>query len=234
MNRWKNRGIGRMHVVCAVLGCGGSGGEWGTAAGQDYGTGPSTYYLHRGSSYQHGCWGDCDCLLTAREPMYGTFTLTLGGIGSVTDFYTVTGVEWSVPQLGGQPFGGSIAGAGRFSAGQEGVADHQFMSLELTVTPPPFGGANIQTFESVFGSRTVPPPVISIEIANSTTGCAGVRTQIVASKLRSDWNASGASSVQDLFDFLADYFQSRGDYTGDGETTVGDLFSFLRDWFAGV
>ena len=35
-------------------------------------------------------------------------------------------------------------------------------------------------------------------------------------------------------DFLDDYFLNRADYTGTGATSVQDLFDFLGDFFAGI
>jgi hypothetical protein len=162
----------------------------------------------------------------------GSFVLTLTNIGDVTDQYSFTNVNWTVPRVGGQLFGGTLTGSGRFAAGQHPYAQHQHLMLDLFVTPPPFELPNPQLFASEFGDRTVPPPVIDIEVANSTTGCPGVRLRIVASSLRSDWNADARVSVQDLFDLLGDYFSGHADYTGDGTTSVEDIFAFLMDFFA--
>ncbi len=50
-----------------------------------------------------------------------------------------------------------------------------------------------------------------------------------------DYNADGVRSVQDLFDFLADWFAHapRADVNGVGGITVQDLFDFLAAWFTG-
>jgi hypothetical protein len=204
------------------------------SADVDYGFGPTTYYLHRGSTYQQGCWGPCDCLITDRAPMLGSFVLTLANVGDVTDQYTFTNINWHVPTLATQPFGAAITGSGHFLTGQHPYATHQYLTLDLTITPPPFALPNPQIFEADFSDRTRPPPIIAIDVANSTTGCPGVRLQILATPFRADWNADARISVQDLFDFLADYFTHRADYTGDGLTNVGDLFALLADYFAGL
>ncbi len=47
-----------------------------------------------------------------------------------------------------------------------------------------------------------------------------------------DWNCSGAVGVQDIFDFLADYFAGRGDFNADGATGVQDIFDFLAAYFS--
>jgi hypothetical protein len=45
-----------------------------------------------------------------------------------------------------------------------------------------------------------------------------------------DFNADGAASVQDIFDFLSAYGggYGRADRDGDGRVDVGDVFHFLR------
>jgi hypothetical protein len=48
-----------------------------------------------------------------------------------------------------------------------------------------------------------------------------------------DWNQSGATSVQDIFDFLAAYFGGNGDFNASGATSVQDIFDFLACYFAG-
>lgn len=48
---------------------------------------------------------------------------------------------------------------------------------------------------------------------------------------RSDWNRDGQVTLQDLFDFQAQWLAGTGDFNRDGMTTQGDLFDFLDDWF---
>lgn len=50
-----------------------------------------------------------------------------------------------------------------------------------------------------------------------------------------DYNCSGVVSVQDIFDFLEDWFagDSHADMNGAGGTSVQDLFDFLAAYFAG-
>ncbi len=51
-----------------------------------------------------------------------------------------------------------------------------------------------------------------------------------------DHNQSGAVTVQDIFDFLADYFAGNisADYNNSGTITVQDIFDYLALYFAGV
>jgi hypothetical protein len=51
-----------------------------------------------------------------------------------------------------------------------------------------------------------------------------------------DWNCDGVLTVNDIFDFLADWFGSSaglGDFNQDGVTDVRDVFDLLAAWFAG-
>lgn len=48
-----------------------------------------------------------------------------------------------------------------------------------------------------------------------------------------DWNCSGSVGVQDIFDYLSDWFAGRADFNVDGATSVQDIFDFLTAWFAG-
>lgn len=50
-----------------------------------------------------------------------------------------------------------------------------------------------------------------------------------------DFDGSGSTSPQDLFDFLAAYFsgQPSADVNVDGQISVQDVFDFLSAWFAG-
>ena len=52
---------------------------------------------------------------------------------------------------------------------------------------------------------------------------------------RADFNNSGTVTVQDIFDFLAAWFQHlpSADFNLSGAVTVQDIFDFLAAWFAG-
>lgn len=46
-----------------------------------------------------------------------------------------------------------------------------------------------------------------------------------------DWNCAGGKTVQDVFDFLSDWFAGAGDFNADGHISVQDVFDFLGAWF---
>lgn len=48
-----------------------------------------------------------------------------------------------------------------------------------------------------------------------------------------DWNGSGGVSVQDIFDFVGDFFANNADMNLDGITSVQDIFDYLEAFFAG-
>ena len=62
--------------------------------------------------------------------------------------------------------------------------------------------------------------------------CPGTLTQPCC---RADFNHDGVVSVQDIFDFLAQWFATSPlcDINGNNGTTVQDIFDFLAAWFAG-
>lgn len=45
-----------------------------------------------------------------------------------------------------------------------------------------------------------------------------------------DWNGGGIA-VQDIFDFLSDWFAGAGDFNNDGTLNAQDIFDFLGCWF---
>lgn len=60
-------------------------------------------------------------------------------------------------------------------------------------------------------------------------------TAYYTARCRGDVDGSGAASTEDVFAFLAYWFQGdlRGDANGDGLLTVEDTYTFLSSWFTG-
>jgi hypothetical protein len=48
-----------------------------------------------------------------------------------------------------------------------------------------------------------------------------------------DWNGENGLGIQDLFDFLSDWFAGTGDYNHDGMTSIQDIFDYLTAYFMG-
>lgn len=63
----------------------------------------------------------------------------------------------------------------------------------------------------------------------------GIPDACQLAQCRADYNDSGAVSVQDVFDLLADYFAGNltADFNDSGTLSVQDLFDFLAVFFAG-
>lgn len=48
-----------------------------------------------------------------------------------------------------------------------------------------------------------------------------------------NWNNDDFVNSQDLFDFIADFFNLTADFNHDGFVNSQDLFDFLTAWLAG-
>ncbi len=77
---------------------------------------------------------------------------------------------------------------------------------------------------------------VLIDSFESSTSAGGVRPRLTVRYVcPADFNADGATTTQDLFDFLAGFFaaSARADIAGDGLVSVQDIFDFLARWFEG-
>lgn len=76
------------------------------------------------------------------------------------------------------------------------------------------------------------PIRISARAVSDGAGAAAV-AQAQRRICQPDWNGAGGLTVQDVFDFLADYFRQSADFDGAGGTTVQDIFMYLAAYFDG-
>jgi hypothetical protein len=122
--------------------------------------------------------------------------------------------------------------------------------LAVGIDPGSGGGSAISIGWAVDPDTMLPANLDRIDFVRITTGVNAVdpilgeiSTEVSAvADVRPvntpDWNADGAISVQDIFDFLNSWFAGIGegggaDYNSSGATTVQDLFDFLNAWFGG-
>lgn len=84
-----------------------------------------------------------------------------------------------------------------------------------------------------------PADVAGYDVVISTIGCGSVTSAAAMLSLGtacpSDFNQSGSTTVQDIFDFLVAYFAGdpRADVNNIGGVTVQDIFDFLAFYFQG-
>jgi hypothetical protein len=72
-------------------------------------------------------------------------------------------------------------------------------------------------------------------VAPGATAYSPASTPATICPCRADYNLNGVVAVQDIFDFLADWFLQapRSDTNGDGTFALQDIFDFLNIWFTG-
>jgi hypothetical protein len=106
----------------------------------------------------------------------------------------------------------------------------QRMTLDLAMN-----GQQAQTWDS--GTRVIVQgpyfPVISVRMTLGDMMCYDVVLNVKATPLAGDWNGDGLLAVQDIFDFIGDWFAGDGDANEDGAQNVQDVFDFVNAWFAG-
>jgi hypothetical protein len=93
------------------------------------------YVLEPGSTYQHGCFEMCDCLLEEERQMIGDFALVRLSNNSLFADYAVVDVQWLAlaPWMNA---GTPLNGYGFYRVGGEVAVQHQ-MGLELVVDDHP-------------------------------------------------------------------------------------------------
>jgi len=115
----------------------------------------------------------------------------------------------------------SAMGWGGAAAATPEITPGGSVMVTMFTRAPGIAGASLDTL------------IISARAAadNSTRGFASVTASRRACIV--DWNSAGGATVQDIFDFLGDYFRQTADFNGVGGTSVQDLFEYLYAYFDG-
>jgi dienelactone hydrolase len=111
-------------------------------------------------------------------------------------------------------------GWGAATARVEQLAAASPASITLSVRAP-----------GLAGSAASPLRVTARAVSDGAGAVATAQAQ--RRECHTDWNGAGGLTVQDVFDFLADYFRQSADFDGVGGTTVQDLFLYLAAYFDG-
>ncbi|HMN39418.1 MAG TPA: hypothetical protein PKE29_01140 [Phycisphaerales bacterium] len=189
----------------------------GSAAAQ-----PVTYYLRPGSTDQQGCFHLCACFVSSNEPLRGRFDLTPTQPDPVFMNFAVSNVVFRSPA-----FHQTFVGSGTYQIGGDPAA-LQRMRLDLSID-----GLDPLHWDSLYQTPAASSPAINAVLTINNYECYDIVLTLKATPLRSDWNADGAITTTDIFDFLNTWLAGDGDANDDGQTGTADIFAFLDDWFAG-
>lgn len=182
-----------------------------------------TYYLRHGSSNQQGCFNNCACWTSIREPLRGTFVLIPSTSDPVFQFYWITSANFYAPT-----FQQRLVGTGVYQVGGDPAALER-MTLDLL-----FDNTSMPHWDSLYTPLASPEPAIHATLTINQYECYDIVLTIRATPFRSDWDANGRVRLQDVFVFLSDWFAGEADADGDNRTNVGDVMAFVTDWFSGV
>ncbi len=112
------------------------------------------------------------------------------------------------------------------------ASPHGLIHHLTTTTPRLEDGEHTLTFEVGDVNDHILDSAVFITNLRVGVGTPGTEP---SDDCRADYNESGTVSVQDIFDFLADFFEgeSDADFNGNGLITVQDIFDFLEAYFSG-
>jgi ELWxxDGT repeat protein len=111
----------------------------------------------------------------------------------------------------------------------DGTPQGTFMFLDVVPGP---SGANLRSVTRagnlIYFAATVPPSLSSLWCFDWVAGAPSLLCA-------ANYDHSAALDLQDLFDFLNDWFAgaSRADTNGSGLLEVRDVFEYLQLWFSG-
>lgn len=136
------------------------------------------YALERGSTFQQGCYGACDCLLEQERPLSGGLALIPLGVEDWFDEYAVVNVAWqtgpsATPVNTVRPL--RIRGVGFYRAGGSGIVPQEQMLLELAV-----GGDAPTKFDSGLVNGGEIFPRIDVDLSMNQLQCYDRLLHIIA------------------------------------------------------
>ena len=94
---------------------------------------PILYSLERGSVFENGCFGPCDCLVRTSGPMKGAFTFYRTSVDPLYQHYALVNIDWIYTQADsatGTPRVVHVTGHGTYDVGGE-VALLQRLTLDV-------------------------------------------------------------------------------------------------------
>ena len=169
-----------------------------------------------------------------------------GVAASADAFYALQ----SQPLIQTQPVGGIVCRNGTrqlsiaVAPGNYGPVTYQWW--RYTVAGPifaPVGNGLYVTGSIAAGAQTTALTISNFQSGDTgqyycaiTGTCATTFSTVVnMTHCPADFNCSGATTIQDIFDFLAAWFAGNpsANFNGVGGITIQDIFDFLAAWFAG-
>jgi len=106
-------------------------------------------------------------------------------------------------------------------------------SAEVTVYYQTSSMAYMEFLRDANSSNTLGLTAYNAWVGQGKSAPAVMDNVTVPVTCRCDWNGNGVLEIQDVFDFLNDWFASDGEFNGDGVLSVADVFDMLNCWFAG-
>ena len=179
---------------------------------------PRIYRLHRGSTYQHGCFPPCMCPMMLEVPLRGVFRLVPTGSAGGFLTFAVTDVTW-VADLPSGPV--KITGTGTYRLSALATTVHQQqLALDLVV-----GNDLIQRFDSGLVPATTDFPKIDVEISIHGQYCVDTVMRLHASPLLA-LSLTRSGATWDPIPDATGYDVVRGDL---GPLHAGDLLAATRE-----
>lgn len=179
-----------------------------------------TYHVRAPSSITEQCDSSCTCDTQRNEPLRGRFTLSLVFSDPNRDSFTIDSID-----LYGASLSQVFHGTGTYTVGNSLPGEqHTFAEVAINRLPP---------VQSDFARRVYLRQTVIGTIISLPSACATTTLEIVATPFASDWNADGAITTADIFDFINAWLAGDGDADNNTLTDTQDVVAFLNAWLAG-